>query len=163
MEPIKNYNNCNPDDNGNDLLGRIEHEERKLSEVQKPNYSDDQITMTEDRMKELSDVLQQRNEEIDIIKGKVSKQINLIKESITKFLDKEMGILGERIRTLLKKQGITIVSIITAADMAIGVLIEALLGGTTVSSSKSGNSGGGDGNGGGGTREWVKNKLKAVP
>ena len=38
VESIRDYNNFNPDDNGNDLLGRIEHEERKLSEVQKPNY-----------------------------------------------------------------------------------------------------------------------------
>ena len=40
-----------------------------------------------------------------------------------------MGTLGERIRTLFKEQGITIVSILTAVGMAIGVLIEALLGG----------------------------------
>ena len=43
-----------------------------------------------------------------------------------KFLDKETGTLCERIRTLFKEQGITIVSILTAVGMAIGVLIEAL-------------------------------------
>ena len=144
-----------------DLNGRIEHEERRLSEVQKPNYSDNQITMIEDRIKELSDELNQRDEEIDLVKGEASKQINQIKESITKFLDKEMGTLGERIRTLFKKQGITIVSIFTAVGMAIGVLIEALLGGSTVSTSKSGNSGGGDRKGGGGTREWVKIQIES--
>ena len=36
-----------------DFKARIQHEERKLSEVQKPNYTDDQITMTEDRIKKL--------------------------------------------------------------------------------------------------------------
>ena len=46
--------------------------------------------------------------------------------------------------------------------MATGVLIEALLGGPTVSINKSGDSSGGDGKGGGGAREWIKNKLKAV-
>ena len=46
-----------------------------------------------------------------------------------KFLDKETGTLGERIRTLFKEQGITIVSILTALGMTIGVLVEALLGG----------------------------------
>ena len=132
-----------------DSKGRIEHEQRKLSEVEKPNYSDDQITMIEDRIKELIDELNQRDEEIDIVKGEASKQINQIKESITKFLDKEMGTLGERKRTLFKKQGITIVSVFTATDMAIGVLIEALLGGSTVSTSKSCNSGGGGGTWGG--------------
>ena len=31
-----------------DLKARIEHEERKLSEVQDPTYTDDQITMIQD-------------------------------------------------------------------------------------------------------------------
>ena len=44
--------------------------------------------------------------------------------------------------------------------MALGVLIEALLGGPTVSTNRSGNNSGGDKKGGG-AREWVKNKLKA--
>ena len=47
-----------------------------------------------------------------------------------KFLDKETGTLGERIRTLFKEQGITIISILTALGMALGILIEALLGGS---------------------------------
>ena len=97
-----------------DLKGRIEHEERKLSEVQNPTYSDDQVTMIEDRINELRDELYQRKEEIDILKGEASKQINQIRESITNFFDKETGTLGERIRTLFNEQGITIVSILTA-------------------------------------------------
>ena len=97
-----------------DLKARIEHEERKLSEVQKPAYSDDQTTMIEDRIKNLRDELNQRDKEINILKGEASKQINQIRESITKFSDKETGTLGERISTLFKEQGITIVSILTA-------------------------------------------------
>ena len=145
-----------------DLKARIQHEERKLSEVEKPNYSNYQITIIEDRIKELRDELNQRDEEIDILKGEASKQINEIKESITKFLDKEKGPLGERIRTLFKEQGITIVSILTAVGVAITVLIEALLRGPKVSTNKSGNNSGGDRKGGGGAREWVKQQLKAV-
>ena len=49
-----------------DLNAHIEHEERKLSEVQKPDHTDDQITMIEDRTKELRDELNQRDEEINI-------------------------------------------------------------------------------------------------
>ena len=45
--------------------------------------------------------------------------------------------------------------------MAMGVLIEVLLGGPEVSTTKSGNSSGGDRKGGG-AREWIKSKLKAV-
>ena len=84
------------------------------------------------------------------------KQFNQIKESITKFLDKEKGTLGERIRALFKEQGIIIVSILTTVGMAIRALIEALLGGPKVSTNKSDNNSGGDGKGGGGAREWIK-------
>ena len=143
-----------------DLEGRIKHEERKLNEIQDPKYSDDQRDMIEGRINKLRGELTERNKEIDILKGEASKQINQIRGSITKFLDKETGTLGERIRTLFKEQGITIVSILTAIGMAIGVLIEALLEGpsasaptwqsTTTSDKK------------GGAREWIKNKLKAL-
>ena len=144
-----------------DLEGRIKHEERKLNEIQDPKYSDDQRDMIEGRINKLRGELTERNKAIDILKGEASKQINQIRGSITKFLDKETGTLGERIRTLFKEQGITIVSILTAVGMTIGVLIEALLGGpsttstptpqsTTTSDKK------------GGAREWIKNKLKAL-
>ena len=143
-----------------DLKASIEHKERKLNEIQDPTYSDDQRNMIEDRMKKLRDELNERNQEIDILKGEASKQINYIKESITKFLDKETGTLGERIRTFFKEQGITIVSILTAVGMVMGVLIEALLGGPSVTTTTSGNTSGDDRNFG--AREWIKYKLKAL-
>ena len=143
-----------------DLKARIEHEERKLSEVQDPAYSDDQRDMIEGRIKRLRGELTERNKEIDILKGEASKQINQIKESITKFLDKETGTLGERIRTLFKEQGITIVSILTAIGMALGFLIEALLGGPSASTPTSQSTTTSDKKGG--AREWIKNKLKAL-
>ena len=143
-----------------DLEGRIKHEERKLNEIQDPKYSDDQRDMIEGRINKLRGELTERNKEIDILKGETSKQINQIKESITKFLDKETGTLGERIRTLFKEQGITIVSILTAVGMAIGVLIEALLGGSSASTPTSQSTTTSDKKGG--AREWIKNKLKAL-
>ena len=129
-----------------DLEGRIEREEIKLNEMQDPTYSDDQRNMIENRIRKLRDELNERNKEIDILKCEASIQINHIKESITKFLDKETGSLGERIRILFKEQGIMIVSILTAVGMAIGVLIESLLGAPTTTS---GNSSSGDGKSGG--------------
>ena len=78
-----------------------------------------------------------------------------------KFLDKETGTLGERIRTLFKEQGITIVSILTALGMTLGVLIEALLGGpSTTSTPTSQSTSTSDKKDG--AREWIKNKLKAL-
>ena len=143
-----------------DLEARIKHGERKLNEIQDPKYSDDLRNRIEDRIRKLRGELTERNKEIDILEGEASKQINQIKESITKFLDIEVGTLGERIRTLFKEQSITIVSILTAVGMAIRVLMEALLDGpstytptsqsTTTSDKKCG------------AREWIKNKLKAL-
>ena len=143
-----------------ELEDRIKHEENKLNEIRDSIYSDDQRDMIEDRIKKLRDELNERNEEINILKGEASKQINQIKESITQFLDKETGTLGERIRTLFKEQGITIVSILTAVGMAIGVLIEALLGGPSASAPTSQSTTTSDKKGG--AREWIKNKLKAL-
>ena len=146
-----------------DLEAHIKREERKLNKIQDPKYSDDERDMIEGRINKLRGELTERNKEIDILKGEASKQINQIKESITKFLDKETGTLGERIRTLFKEQGITIVSILTAIGMAIGVLIESLLGGPSVSATtNTSSSSSGDSRKGGGAREWIKNKLKAL-
>ena len=94
------------------------------------------------------------------LKGRYSNQVYQIRESITKFLDKKTGTLGERIRTLFKEQGIMIVSILTVVGMAIGFLIEALLGGLSASTPKSGGTSGGDKKGG--AREWIESKLKAL-
>ena len=143
-----------------DLEARIKHEEIKLNEIQDPKYSDDLRNRIEDRIGKLGGEMTERNKEIDILKGEASKQINQIKESITKFLDKETGTLGERIRTLFKEQGITIVSILTAVGMAIGVLIEALLGGPSTSTPTSGGTTTSDKKGE--AREWIKSKLKAL-
>ena len=69
-------------------------------------------------------------------------------------MDKETGTLGERIRTLFKEQGIMIVSILMALGMTLGVLIEALLGGPSVSTTTSESTNTSDKKGG--AREWIK-------
>ena len=69
--------------------------------------------------------------------------------------------LGERIGTIFKGQGIMIASILTAVCMAIGVLIGPLLGGPAVSTTTSRNTSGGNRKVGG-SRDWIKNKLKAL-
>ena len=75
-------------------------------------------------------------------------------------LDKDTS-LGEKIKTLFRKQEITIASILTAIGMAIRVLVEALLLG----------GGAAEASGGGGEpppidekglKGWIRNKLKAL-
>ena len=140
----------------------IDKENRKLEEMANDEtYSDNQREEVRARLQRFQDEQKAISNQICILKGQYSNQIYQIRESIMKFLDKETGTLGERIRTLFKKQGITIVFILTALGMTLGVLIEALLGGprttstptsqsTTTSDKK------------GGAREWIKNKLKAL-
>ena len=68
-----------------DLEAHIKQEERKLNKIQDPTYLADQRNIIEDRIRKLRGKLTERNKEIDILKGEASKQINQIKESITKF------------------------------------------------------------------------------
>ena len=113
------------------------------------------------RIDALNDELAIRQESIDLLKGRLKSQIMSFTETIAKELDKDTS-LGEKIRTLLREQGITIASILTVIGMAIGVLVEALLPG--------GGGGGAATLGGGepppkdekGLKEWVRSKLKAL-
>ena len=119
--------------------------------------------MREDIMKRfsaLNDELATRQESIDLLKGRLQKQITSFKETITKVLDKDIS-LTEKIRTLFREQGITIASILTAVGMAISAFVEALL---------PGGGGGAVASGGGepppkdekGLKEWIRSKLKAL-
>ena len=123
-------------------------------------YSDEQREEVRARLQRFQGEQKAISNQICILKGQYSNKIYQIRESIMKFLDKETGTLGERIRTLFKEQGITIISILTALGMTIGVLIEALLGGPSASAPTSGGTTTSDKKGG--AREWIKSKLKAL-
>ena len=140
----------------------IDRENRKLEEMANDEtYSDEQREEVQARLQRFQDEQKAINDQIRILKGRYSNQIYQIRESIIKFLDKQTGTLGERIRTLLKEQHMTIISILTAMGMTLGVLIEALLGGpSTTSTPTSQSTTTSDKKGG--TREWIKNKLKAL-
>ena len=143
------------------LEEHITKERRKPEEFwEYPGVYDD--TMKEDitkRIDALNDKLEARQESIDLLKGRLKKQITSFKETTAKVLDKDTS-LGEKIRTLFREQGITIASLLTAIGMAIGVLVEALLPGGAATAS----------GGGGepppkdekGLKEWVRSKLKAL-
>ena len=112
----------------------IDKENRKLEEMANDEtYSDEQKEEVQARLQRFQDEQKAINNQIRILKGRYFNQIYQIRESIMKFLDKETGTLGKRIRTLFKEQDITIISILTALRMTLGVLIEALLGGPSTS------------------------------
>ena len=139
----------------------IDRDNRKLEEMANDEtYSNEQREEVRARLQRSQDEQKAISNQIRILKGRYSNQIYQIRESIMKFLDKETGTLGERIRTLFKEQGIMIVSILTAVGMAIGVLIKALLGDPSASTPTSESTTTSDKKGG--AREWIKNKLKAL-
>ena len=103
-------------------------------------------------------VRQDRQESIDLLKGRLKNQITSFKETIAKVLDKDTS-LAEKILTLFREQGIMIASILMAIGMAIGLLVEALLpggGGATASGGKP------PPKDEKGLKEWIRNKLKAL-
>ena len=138
----------------------IDRENRKLEEMANDEtYSDEQREEVRARLQRFQDEQKAINDQIRILKGRYSNQIYQIRKSITKFLDKETGTLGERIRTLFKEQGITIVSILMALEMTLGVLIEALLGRPNVSTTTSESTTTSDKKGG--AREWIKKQIES--
>ena len=101
-----------------------------------------------------------RQESIDLLKGRLKREIISFHETIAKVLDKDTS-LTEKIQTPFREQGITIASTLMAIGIAIGVLVEALL---------PGGEGGGTAASDGepppkhekGLKEWIRNKLKAL-
>ena len=139
----------------------IDRENRKLEEMANDeSYSDEQREEVRATLQRFQDEQKAISDQIRILKGRYSNQIYQIRESMMKFLDKETGTLVERIRVLFKEQGITIISILTALGMTIGVLIEALLGGPSASTPTSQSTTTSDKKGR--AREWIRNKLKAL-
>ena len=135
----------------------IEREKRKLEEIRdNPEYDDGIRNDIRNRIERLNDDLKVREESIDLLKGRLKNQITSFRETIAKVLDKD-ATLGERIRTLFREQGITIFSILTAIGMAIGVLVEAILPGSTAASTTHS-----AGDTPGSAKEWIRNKLRAL-
>ena len=91
----------------------IDKEKRKLEQMgNDETYSEEQREEVRSRLQRFQDEQKAINDQIRILKGRYHKG-----QLIMKFLDKETGRLGERIRTLFKEQGITIVSILTVLGM----------------------------------------------
>ena len=106
----------------------IGKEKQKFEEMANDEtYSDKQREEVRARLQRFQDEQKAINDQIRILKGRYSNQIYQIRESIMKFLDKETGTLGERIRTLSKEQGITIVPILTALGMTLEFLLKLYL------------------------------------
>ena len=107
-------------------------ENTKLEQAKADN-DEFQIERISSRIRDLESEKNARLEVINVNRDKLRSQVNRIKDTINKIL-KEDTTLGERIKTLFREQGITIVSVLTAFGMIIGVIVETFIpttGGTT--------------------------------
>ena len=125
----------------------IAKEKRKLQEAE-DEISKRDIT---ERLKKLEDERSVRFEAATANKEALHSQINRIKETINK-VEKEDSTLGERLKTLFKEQGITIVSVLAAIGMIMGTIAAAVIptGGDITPLSPPSQ---------GGAKEWVKKQL----
>ena len=116
----------------NETNKHLAKENTKLEQAKADN-DEFQIERISSRIRDLESERSARLEVINVNRDKLRSQVNRIKDTINKIL-KEDTTLGERIKTLFREQGITIVSVLTAFGMIIGVIVEAFIpttGGTT--------------------------------
>ncbi|XP_071152341.1 uncharacterized protein PF3D7_1120000-like [Mytilus edulis] len=126
-------------------------ENAKLEQAKEDN-DEFQIDRVSSRIRELESERSARLEVININKEKLRSQVNRFKQTIHKMLNEDKT-LGERIRTLFREQGITIVSVLTAFGMIIGVIVEAFTGSPSPFPSPAPSKGGG-------VQDWMKKQLK---
>ena len=134
-----------------ELDKHITREQNKLDE---PDIGEFERQRIAERIRNLKDERAPRLEAASASREALRSQISRIRETITRLINEDTT-LAERIRTLFREQGITIVSIITALGMVISTLVLAVgIGGASTASpippSK------------GGLREWVKKYLHAL-
>ena len=133
-----------------ELDNHITREQNKLDE---PDIGEFERRRIAERIRDLKDERVSRLEAASASREALRSQISRIRETINRLINEDTT-LAERIRTLFREQGITIVSILTALGMVISTLVLAISGGSAVvvptPPSKAG------------LREWVKKYLHAL-
>ena len=141
-----------------ELDKNLARDREKLEEIKNdPLYSEELKNRIQERIDNAETERDARLEVLSMNKKELRSQISRIKETITKILDSDTS-LAEKLRTLFREQGITLVAIITAIGMIISTIVVSLTGGGGAASS-----------GGGPTPkdnnklvEWFKDKLKRL-
>ena len=134
-----------------ELDNHITREQNKLDE---PDIGDFERRRIAERIRDLKDERVSRLEAASASREALRSQISRIRETINRLINEDTT-LAERIRTLFREQGITIVSILTALGMVISTLVLAVSGGSAAVVPPTPPSKGG-------LREWVKKYLHAL-
>ena len=99
-----------------------------MDEVEKyPTYTDEQRQLYRSRLDDLNTEKQARLEILSQKRKDLQTQVARIKQTIEKVLDQNKS-LAERIRTLFREQGITMLSIVTAFSMTISTIFLPIAG-----------------------------------
>ena len=101
----------------------IEREKQKLRDVKNdPSYTDEQRKEVQARLERLKEEHSARLELVSQNKNELQGQYARIRQTIEKVLDSDTS-LKERIKTLFREQGITIIAVLTATGMTISTII----------------------------------------
>ena len=141
-----------------ELDDHIALEKRKLDEADAGGVDELIRRRIAERLRDLQDERSARLEAASASKDALRSQISRIRETIGRVLNEDTT-LAERVRTLFREQGVTLVSILTAVGMAISTLVLALTGGGGTVTPPSPPPAPSDK---GGLREWAKKTLQAL-
>ena len=140
-----------------ELDKKLARDQEKLEEIKNdPLYSEELKNRIQERIDNVETERDARLEVLSMNKIELRSQISRIKETITKILDSDTS-LAEKLRTLFREQGITLVAIITAIGMIISTIVVSLTGGGGAASS-----GGPPPKDNNKLIEWFKDKLKRL-
>ena len=140
-----------------ELDKKLARDREKLDEIKNdPSYSEELKNRIQERIDNAETERDARLEVLSMNKKELQSQISRIKETITKILDSDTS-LAEKLRTLFREQGITLVAIITAIGMIISTIVVSLTGGGGAASS-----GGPPPKNNNKLIEWFKDKLKRL-
>ena len=128
-------------------------EKRKLEEAQNDTDKDRIAKLLRQRQDERA----ARLEAASATRKALRSQISRIRETLHRILHEDKT-LAERIRTLFREQGITIVSILTALGMIISTIVLALPGGSGGAAPPQPPQPPGKG----GAKEWIKKQLQSL-
>ena len=141
-----------------ELDDHIALEKRKLDEADTGGVDELTRRRIAERLLDLKDERSARLEAASATKDALRSQISRIRETISRILHEDTT-LAERVRTLFREQGVTLVSLLTAIGMAISTLVLSLTGGASGGSVTPPTPPPSDK---GGLREWAKKTLQAL-
>ena len=141
-----------------ELDDHIALEKRKLDEADAGGVDELIRRRIAEHLRDLQDERSARLEAASATKDALRSQISRIRETISRILHEDTT-LAERVRTLFREQGVTLVSILTAIGMAISTLVLSLTGGASGGSVTPPTPPPSDK---GGLQEWAKKTLQAL-